>query len=80
MGIILRIAALSFLQSPSQLVISDSSYEHVMFWVDTLSGYGSERTKRLERRRYREGPFGFPIDDFEPTYYLSPWTRPGGKV
>ena len=57
----------------------NSSYEKVMYWNDTAGTNKDDGARQLERRRYRYGPRE-PGDDLCPTYYDSPWTRPGGRV
>ena len=59
--------------------IEQPTYEKVSHWIDTVGTNKDEGGRALERRRYRYGPRE-PGDDLCPTYYDSPWTRPGGKV
>lgn len=64
---------------PNIAVQPDSTYEHIMLYLDTVQVDGDgdkweDWSKELERRRYRELRFA-PDDYMDRTYYDSPWAR-----
>jgi hypothetical protein len=80
MNVLLYIATVSLLLTaekpihktrPKPAIAYDSSYNHIMHWIDTVDF--EPYFKQRERDRYLNRPV--PGSDLQPTHYFSPWKR-----